>query len=109
MNQRMRKSSSAKNGSGAQAIVEQRREPRRPAHGAVQIRRAQAPEEIVGRLVDVSAHGFRAAHSCTTLHSGEIVEFSHRHNEGKARVMWTRVVSAGAPGVESGFMVLAEV
>jgi len=91
---------------------DKRREPRRPAQGAVHIRRVDAalPEiEIEGRLVDISVSGFRAAHTCATLGSGEIVSFSQASGEGKARVVWTRVLSAGRnPSVESGFVVLAE-
>jgi hypothetical protein len=90
--------------------AEKRREPRRPAQGLVRIRRAgPALPEIAGRLIDISASGFRAAHSCTTLGSGEIVTFSQASAEGKARVVWTRVLSPGRnPSVESGFVVLAE-
>jgi hypothetical protein len=89
---------------------DKRREPRRPAQGAVHIRRAGAVQpEIAGRLIDISASGFRAAHTCATLTSGEIVSFSQASGEGKARVVWTRVLSAGRnPSVESGFVVLAE-
>jgi hypothetical protein len=91
---------------------DKRREPRRPAQGAVHIRRAEAALseiEIAGRLIDISASGFRAAHTCATLASGEIVSFSQASGEGKARVVWTRVLSAGKnPSVESGFVVLAE-
>ena len=89
---------------------DKRREPRRPAQGAVHIRRADAAQpEIAGRLIDISASGFRAAHACTTLASGEVVSFSQAYAEGKARVVWTRVLSAGRnPSVESGFVVLAE-
>ncbi|HEV2201549.1 MAG TPA: PilZ domain-containing protein [Bryobacteraceae bacterium] len=89
---------------------DKRREPRRPAQGAVHIRRADAAlPEIAGRLIDISASGFRAAHTCTTLASGEVVSFSRAYAEGKARVVWTRVLSAGRnPSVESGFVVLAD-
>jgi len=109
MNERIRKHGAADSGS-AQAVADQRREPRRPAQGAVKIRRLQAAgAPIAARLIDVSDSGFRAAHSCTALCSGEVVEFCHWQNEGKARVVWTRVVSSGsATSVESGFMVLAE-
>ena len=89
---------------------DKRREPRRPAQGAVRIRRADpALPEIAGRLIDISASGFRAAHTCAALASGEIVSFSQAHAEGQARVVWTRVLSAGRnPSVESGFVVLAD-
>lgn len=87
---------------------EKRSEPRRPAQGAVRILRAdQAPAQINGRLIDISARGFRAAHACTTLTSGEIVEFSHEAGEGIARVVWTRVNHAGVSlSAESGFLVV---
>ena len=49
----------------AKSKPDQRREPRRPAHGTVQIHRPSAPlVDITGRLVDISASGFpRFAHT----------------------------------------------
>jgi hypothetical protein len=92
----------------AKSKPDQRREPRRPAHGTVQIHRPSAPlVDITGRLVDISASGFRAAHTCTTLASGETIEFSHATGDGRARVVWTRVTFTGPnPSAESGFLLL---
>jgi hypothetical protein len=104
---RLPKTKSQKETSQALA-VEQRREPRRPAHGTVRIGRATGAA-IGGRLIDISANGFRAAHPCATLASGEIVSYSHEHSEGQARVVWTRVTTGSSPSVESGFMVLTEI
>ncbi len=88
--------------------IDQRKEPRRPAHGTVRISREGAGgPEIVGRLIDISTGGFRAAHGCATMTSGEIVHYSHAHNDGRARVVWTRVMGANQ-AVESGFMLVAE-
>ncbi len=85
-------------------VREMRREERRPTDGAVRVRYANPrPMEIEGRLVDVSLSGFRMAHSCVTLVSGQMVEFTHTEASGKARVMWNRVVDQR---VETGFLVV---
>jgi hypothetical protein len=62
----------------------------------------EAPVE--GRLLDTSAHGFRAVHGCRTLASGQIVNFEHAAATGRARVIWTRIEG---DQVQSGFYVLA--
>jgi hypothetical protein len=51
--------------------------------------------------VDVSASGFRMIHECPALTAGQFVEFSHFEAEGRARVVWTRIL---ANAVESGFV-----
>jgi hypothetical protein len=85
-------------------VRELRREERRQADGAVRVRYANPrPVEIEGRLVDISKSGFRMAHNCVTLVSGQVVEFSHLEASGKARVMWNRVVEER---VETGFLVV---
>ncbi len=83
---------------------EKRSEVRRPATGTVKVKFAD-PEvwEIDGRLMDVSSSGFRMAHDCASLHSGQVVEFSHFEARGRAKVMWNRILS---DGVESGFLVV---
>jgi hypothetical protein len=88
---------------------EKRREPRRPAHGLVEVRWSDpVPATIRGSMVDLSASGFRMAHTCTALEAGLIVEFTHDEAQGRARVVWTRVLAREAAGhrVESGFLVL---
>jgi hypothetical protein len=83
---------------------EQRREARRPGHGRVQIQwSGPKPMDITGRLVDVSDNGFRMAHHCAALMSGQVVEFSHVEAKGQARVVWTRIL---AQEVETGFVVV---
>jgi hypothetical protein len=52
----------------------------------------------------VSVSGFRMAHSCASLHSGQVVEFAHIEATGRARVMWNRIQ---ASGVETGFLVFS--
>ena len=85
-------------------VRELRKEVRRPADGAVRVRYENPrPVEIEGRLVDISRSGFRMAHNCVTLASGQVVEFSHPDASGKAKVMWNRVVEQR---VETGFLVV---
>ena len=84
-------------------VAEQRRETRRPGRGIVHVR-AENPGagDIRGKLMDVSASGFRMAHQCAALTAGQYVEFSHVEAKGRARVVWTRIL---AQAVESGFVV----
>jgi hypothetical protein len=63
------------------------------------------PQEVQGKLVDVSDNGFRMAHDCAALTAGQFVEFSHVEARGRARVVWTRILSGA---VESGFLVSAD-
>ncbi len=85
---------------------DQRREPRRRANGRVQVKFTDPrPQEIAGKLMDVSPSGFRMKHECASLHSGQIVEFSHQEATGKAQVVWNRILSGG---VETGFFVVTE-
>jgi hypothetical protein len=86
------------------AIHEKRREPRQPAEGPVLVRFADPqPLEILGQLMDVSPSGFRMAHANQSLHSGQVVEFSHSLAVGAARVMWNRIVDQR---VETGFLIV---
>jgi hypothetical protein len=81
-----------------------RKEPRRVADGEVRVR-FENPQlrEIQGRLVDLSASGFRMAHEYAALEAGQIVEFSHIEAAGRARVVWNRIADAR---VETGFVVV---
>jgi len=84
------------------SVAEQRRETRRRGHGSVLVR-SESPgsHDIQGRLVDVSASGFRMAHDCSALTAGQYVAFTHVEAKGRARVVWTRIL---ADSVESGFV-----
>lgn len=85
------------------SVAEQRREKRRRGHGNVLVR-SEGPgsRDIQGRLVDVSASGFRMAHDCAALTAGQYVAFAHVEAKGRARVVWTRILD---DSVESGFVV----
>lgn len=85
--------------------TDQRREIRHAATGVVRVR-CSSPEakKIEGRLIDISASGFRMAHRDVSLQAGQVVEFSHHTAAGTARVMWNRIFEEN---VESGFFVLA--
>lgn len=79
-----------------------RREPRYAADGAVRVWfNGPKPLEIQGRLVDVSASGFRMAHNYTTLEAGQTVNFRHLDASGRARVVWNRI---DGTRVETGFL-----
>lgn len=84
--------------------AEKRREPRNSANGNVQIRFANpATTEIDGRLLDISAGGFRMSHDFVSLEAGQVVEFSHAAARGQARVIWNRILEQR---VETGFLVI---
>jgi len=86
-------------------IRDKRREQRRLTTGRVHVRCSDPQAlEIEGRLIDISPSGFRMIHTCMSLAAGQLVEFSHQEAEGRARVMWNRVL---AERVETGFFVLA--
>jgi hypothetical protein len=84
---------------------DKRRETRRLGTGKVRVRFTD-PQllEIDGKLMDVSASGFRMKHDCTSLHCGQFVEFAHIEAIGRAQVIWNRIL---AGGVETGFLVVA--
>lgn len=81
-----------------------RRDERHDANGPVSLSTGLG-QACRGALVDVSAHGFRACHSLSSLCSGDIVEFAYEGRSGHATVAWTRIT---AQGVESGFFILGE-
>ena len=86
--------------------AEQRQEVRRPGKGNIVVRwSSPRPQQIVGKLVDVSDSGFRMSHDCSSLTAGLFVDFAHFEAKGRARVVWTRIV---AETVESGFVVVAK-
>jgi hypothetical protein len=85
---------------GAAVAHEQRREPRRPASGAVRVMTPRGP--VNGRLVDVSYSGFRMSHQGATLETGQVLEFRHGGAAGRARVIWNRIVQGRT---ETGFFI----
>jgi hypothetical protein len=86
-------------------IREKRRESRRQVDGLVRVEFSNPrPVNIEGRLMDISASGFRIAHSCKSLATGQVVLFSHSEATGRARVMWNRILDAK---VETGFLVIS--
>lgn len=90
--------------SGDHAILEKRREPRLPAKGNVRILLEGSVEvEILGRLLDTSVNGFRAAHGHAALTKGDTVRFEHPSASGRARVVWNRIT---ADTVETGFLIV---
>lgn len=82
---------------------EQRKEPRADAEGDVDIAYEDGPlaDTIRGRLVDVSASGFRASHTGVPLPKGQVVRFRHGMGSGRARVVWNRITGTGT---ETGFV-----
>jgi hypothetical protein len=88
-----------------QAEGERRRHVRRPASGPVTLWWTEwVRRKIEGRLVDISESGFRMAHGCAELSSGQEVHFEHAGGEGMARTVWTRI---SAESVETGLIVLS--
>jgi hypothetical protein len=85
--------------------TEKRREQRRRASGTVVVRcPGPSARQIEGRLIDVSASGFRMAHAEASLEAGQVVEFTHQEAAGTARVMWNRIVNRN---VETGFLLIS--
>jgi hypothetical protein len=85
-------------------IVEQRKEKRNPAQGEVWfVLEGPGAGEFVGRLLDSSQSGFRAAHAQTALSTGQRVRFRHSRRSGLALVMWNRILPEHT---ESGFLIL---
>jgi hypothetical protein len=84
---------------------ERRAEARRAAHEEVTLwLNGSALTTVSGRLVDIAKSGFRARHHSPALLPGHIVDFQLGGVNGRARVVWTRIV---AEHVESGFLILA--
>ncbi len=78
-------------------------EVRSPAHGDIWF--ALELDYFLGSLVDYSRRGFRAVHPQTSLSAGQSVRFLHSFGEGRALVMWNRILERH---VESGFLILDE-
>ena len=90
----------------AEMYPEKRREPRKLTQGELRLRWEGGPSSpIEGDLVDISLHGFRAAHKHTGLETGQEVVYEHSDTRGRARVMWTRILGSS---VETGFLVLGK-
>jgi|SRR5882672_4944070 len=100
-----RSAGTSKAETGQQA--EQRRELRQAASGEVRFQfgagMSNSGGEVLAILLDRSARGFRAQHSCSQLTCGQIVEFRLMAAKGIARVVWTRIQG---DSVESGFLIL---
>lgn len=87
-------------------MVEQRTEVRNPAQGEVLfVLDAPDSRQFRGSLMDYSRRGFRAAHPHTSLSSGQQIRFRHAFGEGRAVVMWNRILERH---VESGFLIVDE-
>jgi hypothetical protein len=83
---------------------ERRTETRRPADGAVTLwLNGSALTAVSGQLMDIAKSGFRAQHRSPALLPGHIVEFEFAGVNGRARVVWTRILGEH---VESGFLIL---
>ena len=82
---------------------DRRSAPRHPAEGEVILVPAASGAEFRGTLKDISANGFRVAHFQAQLLSGQELLFWHSNLEGRARVVWTRILGQE---IESGFLVL---
>ncbi|MBI4873220.1 MAG: PilZ domain-containing protein [Acidobacteria bacterium] len=82
--------------------IDRRQELRRATEGRVTLRIPGKAAQVEGRLIDLSAHGFRVRHLETTLESRTVVEYTAPFGRGKAVVAWNRI-EAGQ--VESGFTV----
>jgi len=83
---------------------DKRREQRRLASGRVRVNFTDPqPQEVAGKLMDVSPGGFRMKHEYASLRSGQMVEFTHAEAKGQAQVVWNRILDGG---VETGFRVV---
>jgi len=82
---------------------EKRREARQSASGALSFRIAGDNGTVEALLIDTSVHGFRASHGYARLSTGQEVFFQYGDVEGRARVIWTRILGGE---VQSAFLVL---
>ena len=84
--------------------TDRRAEPRPRADGRIDLRpEGFTPSLISGQMLDISRTGFRARHTFRGLTSGQMVRYAFGRVEGRARVVWTRIM---ADHVESGFLIL---
>jgi hypothetical protein len=85
--------------------IERRKEQRERTGETVHLfPEAPGAAEVVGRLVNKSADGFRAVHTCGELNGGDPVRFSWPGSSGLARVVWTRISNSS---VETGFRIIS--
>lgn len=102
MTDRQADTSAIRDHSGADLNLERRREGRYPGAGEVRLWANDPAQEVRGNLLDISAGGFRASHGYSGLSVGTEVRFRHAAAEGRARVIWNRILPEG---VETGFLV----
>ena len=79
--------------------TDRRIESRQPVQGDIRLRKKGAiTAPFMGRLVDLSPHGFRSRHGCLTLVSGDRVDYEYqgRNGTGDKRTPGPRD-GAGAP------------
>lgn len=83
---------------------DRRTERRRPARGEVVfLIEEPVPRRFGGQLMDISKSGFRAGHQLAELQPGMELDYTHAYGSGRARVMWTTIISGR---IESGFLKL---
>lgn len=83
---------------------DRRSEARIKAKGSVTLRlREEYQVPFEGRLMDISASGFRVRHANTELRSGHECEFSLPGTKGRAKVAWNRTTPEF---IETGFFIL---
>jgi hypothetical protein len=83
-------------------MKDRRREARKSSPGDVLLY-VQEPLAccLPARLLDSSARGFRASHHFAALATGQEIRYRQSSRQGRARVVWTRVLS---DHVETGFV-----
>lgn len=77
---------------------DRRKEPRKPASGAVTVYLEGTPAPISARLVDISPHGARIRLQQECLRSGDKLRLVLPSGEAEGRVMWC----ARAEHIEAG-------
>jgi hypothetical protein len=86
------------------SAADRRSERRHPGDGQLKLSFDDpSHQEVTGRLLDYSTSGFRATHTYSALHTGQVVNFQHMIAVGQARVMWNRIAD---DRVESGFLII---
>ncbi len=78
--------------------ADRRKEPRKPASGAVTIYLEGSTQPIPARLVDISPHGARIRLQQDCLRSGDTLRLSLPTGDAQGRVMWcarTQHIEAG--------------
>lgn len=85
-------------------MKDRRREPRESAPSEVLLYVEQPLAcRIPACLLDSTARGFRASHHFAALSTGQEIRYRNQHRQGRARVVWTRVLP---DHVETGFVLL---